>query len=316
MHGLTALSSRACRSPGRTSRAPRLPTRSAGARRSTGARLQGALLFRAQLQGASLSWADLQGAWLSWADLQGASLTDAELRGAWLEFAQLQGASLDRAQLQGASLVYAQLQGASLDFAQLQGASLSWADLQGALLEGAQLRGALLTNAAAWRADARKAVWQDTFVVGTKTGPEQWSVESFGKLKQLIAEKVPEDDLRSRAMDRIMSRLDPSKPLEGEDEMAKVWEEKARSFPTMKRLAEIWRETGCASQGAPYVLRGLLVRLEFESFPFGAGSPQPRKLAAAFLDEEHCPGAHGLTDAEKAKLKAIRDRSPPPSSKQ
>ena len=36
-------------------------------------------------------------------------------------------------------------------------------------------------------------------------------------------------------------------------------------------------------------------------------------LAAAFLDEEHCPGARGLTDAEKAKLKAIRDRSFPPA---
>jgi hypothetical protein len=26
----------------------------------------------------------------------------------------------------------------------------------------------------------------------------------------------------------------------------------------------------------------------------------PPALAAAYLDEEHCPGAHGLTDAEKA----------------
>jgi hypothetical protein len=39
------------------------------------------------------------------------------------------------------------------------------------------------------------------------------------------------------------------------------------------------------------------------------------ELAKAFLDEEHCPGAHGLSDTDKAKLKKIRDRSPPPASK-
>jgi hypothetical protein len=50
--------------------------------------------------------------------------------------------------------------------------------------------------------------------------------------------------------------------------------------------------------------------------PFGAQSPQLPELAKAFLDEEHCPGARQLTDAEKAKLKAIRDRSPPPAPKQ
>jgi hypothetical protein len=38
-------------------------------------------------------------------------------------------------------------------------------------------------------------------------------------------------------------------------------------------------------------------------------------LAATFLDEEHCPGARGLTNDEKAKLKEIRDRAPPPPSK-
>jgi hypothetical protein len=109
-------------------------------------------------------------------------------------------------------------------------------------------------------------------------------------------------------------------PLEGEDDMAKVWEAQARSSPTLevyeKHLAEIWREIGCVGEGAPYVIRGLLIRLEKGSPLFDAQSPQPRELAKAFLDEEHCPGAHGLSEADKAKLKAIRDGSPPPAPKQ
>jgi hypothetical protein len=47
-----------------------------------------------------------------------------------------------------------------------------------------------------------------------------------------------------------------------------------------------------------------------------AQSPQLPHLAAAFLDEEHCPGAHGLTDVEKANLKENRDRSSSPVPKQ
>jgi hypothetical protein len=35
-------------------------------------------------------------------------------------------------------------------------------------------------------------------------------------------------------------------------------------------------------------------------------------LAATFLDEDHCAGARGLSGDEKAKLKAIGNRSPPP----
>jgi hypothetical protein len=48
-----------------------------------------------------------------------------------------------------------------------------------------------------------------------------------------------------------------------------------------------------------------LARLK-DSNPF-LSSPQPHELAAAFVDEWHWPGAHGLTNAEKASLKAIRE---------
>jgi uncharacterized protein YjbI with pentapeptide repeats len=278
-----------------------------------GAQLQGASLNHVQLQGASLFVVQLQGALLFRAQLQGATLIYARLQGASLDQAQLQGALLFRAQLQGASLTEAQLQGASLS-AQLQGASLELAQLQGASLAEAQLQGASLSYVSAWRADARSAAWEETRVVNPETGP--MSVESFGELKQLIGEQVPEGDKGRDAMNWIAQSLDPTKALEGEDEMAKVWQSQAGSSPTPdvyeNRLAGILRETGCAADGAPYVLRGLLANLDNR---FGAQSPQPSALAKAFLDEEHCPGAHGLTDAEKAKLKEIRDRSTSPAPK-
>jgi hypothetical protein len=167
-----------------------------------------------------------------------------------------------------------------------------------------------------------------------------WSVESFNELKKLIAERVPErrfatetelvhetlssgklgpGSVRSTAL-RMIEDLDPAKALEGENEMAMVWKAQARSSPGAdvyeKRLAEIWRELGCVADKAPYVLRGLLGRMTGVASPFAEQSPQLPALAAAFLDQEHCPSANGLAEAEKTKLKKIRDRPPPPAPKQ
>jgi len=315
-----------------------------------GAQLQGAVLKWARLQGASLDGAQLQGAVLTWARLQGASLNrthfqgavleNAFLQGAWLDSTQLQGAWLDHAQLWGALLDWTQLQGATLDHAYLQGALLLNAELQGASLDHAQLEGASFRDVFVWRADARKANWKGTRLVNPETGPKQypeqsefranleagkfihskqWSVESFEKLKKMITEQIPEsEELRhaSAPIGRIERRLDPAKALEGEEEMAKVWEAQARSSPDVKvyekRLAEIWQTIGCDAEDAPHMIRALLLQLSLESSPFDEQSPQPPKLALTFLDEEHCPGARGLTDAERIKLKRIRDRSSTP----
>jgi Pentapeptide repeats (8 copies) len=247
-----------------------------------------------------------------------ALLSFARLQGASLDHAELQGALLDRAQLQGASLENAKLQGARLGNAQLQGAQLRGVQLQGAQLRGTQLQGASLEKVYVWRADARKAAWADTRVISPATDP--MSVESFEKLKRLsaIAEQVPAGYFTLATL-TIKERLDPMKPVEGEDEMAKVWKTQAGSSPATevyeRRLVEIWSDVGCGAEG-PYVLRGLLVHLEGGHSPFRRQSPQLPALAKAFLDEEHCPGAHGLTEPEKARLKEIRDRSPPPASKQ
>jgi hypothetical protein len=153
-------------------------------------------------------------------------------------------------------------------------------------------------------------------VINAETDTKQWSVGSFEMLKKLILEQVAEGYKRQLAIKLIEGALDPTKTLEGEDEMAKTWERLAHSSPTLevyeKRLVEIWQETGCAAKGAPYTLRGLLGRLsQQDSSPFAAKSPHPPALAAAFLDEKRCPGAHGLIDAEKATFKEIRDRSSP-----
>ena len=92
--------------------------------------------------------------------------------------------------------------------------------------------------------------------------------------------------------------------------MAKVWAAHERDFSAPevyeKNLAEQWRKTGCAAEGAPDVLNGLAAQLnnEFVS-PFRDQSDAAKALAAEFLDEAHCAGAHGLSEDDKAKLKKI-----------
>ncbi len=310
-----------------------------------GAQLQGASLKNAQLQGASLNGAQLQGASVHGAQLHGASLIEGQFQAAKLDFAHLQGASLYAAQLQGASLVGAHLQsalldsaylqGASLDFTHLQGASLGRAELQGASLDRAELQSASLVNVFVWRAAAQTADWENTRITDPETGRKcvcfenwgqfgdvpicAWTADTFEELRKRIAEQVPEGEHRRKAMERIERTLDPTKSLEGEEEMAKVWAARVSTFPTPeayeRSLAEQWRKTGCDAEGAPYVLRALLHRLDDpETSPFGADSPEKAKLAAAFLDKV-CAGARGLLDAEIAKLKEIAAKAPPPAPK-
>jgi hypothetical protein len=234
---------------------------------------------------------------------------------------------LDSAQLQGTVLVGAQLQGAVLDSAQLQGAILNYAQLQGASLDRAQLQGASFVDVCAWRADALQAAWKDTWVAHLETGPKagkvpecDWTAVSFAKLKQIITEAVPEGDIRRDVTERIERCLDPTKPLEGEKEMAKIWAARERESPTpeayVKSLAGQWHELGCAAEGAPYVLPGLVAQLDSHFFsPFREQSDAAKALASAFLDEAHCAGAHGLSEADKARLKKIAAPAAPQAPK-
>jgi hypothetical protein len=121
-------------------------------------------------------------------------------------------------------------------------------------------------------------------------------------------------------IENMDQRFDPRNPLEGENDMAKIWAARERESPTPeayeKSLAGQWRELGCAAVGAPYVVRALLARLDIlgSSRMEDLGSEVP-KLAAAFLDKD-CPGARGLTNDEIAKLKEIAAKPPPPAPKQ
>jgi hypothetical protein len=105
----------------------------------------------------------------------------------------------------------------------------------------------------------------------------------------------------------LLARLDPAKALEGEDEMAKIWAAHERESPSpedyAKSLERQWLELGCATVGAPYVLHGLIAELSYPDFsPFRDQSDAAKALAVAFLDEAHCPGAHGRSEADKAEL--------------
>jgi hypothetical protein len=130
-------------------------------------------------------------------------------------------------------------------------------------------------------------------------------------LKRLIEEQVPEDRVRHIALE-LIAPLDPARRLDSEEAMAKAWADLAQSSPSLdvyeKSLAVSLRETGCDANGAPYVIRRLLGKLDTR---FTSGSPQPAALATAFLDDAQCPGARGLSEEEKVMLREIRDGRPP-----
>lgn len=283
-----------------------------------GAHFQGASFQRSQLQGSEFYHADVRGASLSMANLQGASLNSAHFEGADLGGAELQGATMDGAYLQGAVIEGALLHGASLNGAHLQGAQLDHAELQGTTLDGANLEGAWLVNAFVWRSDARKAKWKGTFAYNLQPKPAtmcdpanacEWTSGDLKHLEKIVESSVPEaldDKMRENAVRRIKRALDPRTPLKGEREIAKIWE-RASSAPDGydNVLAEQWRAIGCAAEGAPYVVRGLIRQMD-EERPFVENSEEKSKLAGAFLSKD-CIGARELSESEFPKLKTIRD---------
>ena len=297
------------------------------------AQLQGASLDGLQLQGASLDFAQLQGASLDGLQLQGASLGGADLQGASFDSAQLQGASLDFAQLQGASLDRAQLQGASLGSAQLQGASLDRAQLQGASLDRARLEGASVRSTLTWRADAITAITENAWIEAIRPDKSvqcddrvnnyvcPWEPGTFNKIVDFITKTVPAGKAREEALQRVDPPLNPDIPMADELAMADWWNRRQSQPPSIAdyeaEAAKHWELAGCADKGgAPYVASRLARRME-RSNPFTQDSPQPARLAAAFLAET-CKGARGLPAEDIARLQRLRGpatTAPPPSAK-
>jgi hypothetical protein len=292
----------------------------AGAQR----RITGLLLKNRDLTGANLEGVDVR-----YVDFTEAILNLVNLDSAWATmarfgFAQLQGASLFNTRLQGSLFGNAIMRGAALDGAQLQGALLGIAasNYTGSGAGPAQLEGASFENACISRADARLAAWKNAMVVHRETNPTvdkmdkcEWTAASFAALKQDIADEVPEGANKRAAMEKIEQRLDPTKSLEGEDEMAKFWADRERESLTpeayTKALAAQFRELGCAADGAPYVLHALIDRLSFQLEPFSGQSYEAKTLAAYFLDAAHCAAAHGLSENDKEELKKIAVQAAP-----
>jgi uncharacterized protein YjbI with pentapeptide repeats len=322
------------------------------------AQLQGATLKRAHLQGASIEFANAQGALLEFAELQGASLSYAHLQAAQLTGAQLQSASLDSAQLQSAALDRAQLQGANLDAAQLQGASLAGAQLQGVSLNKSNLRAASLQRVFVWRAQGTDAALDSMRVVQPEAGasiltvehcqfvPTAYLPERFAALKGMIEPIAASGSPKGEALERALKQLDTLNPEDlsidaALDPPATRWGELAAASPRDEEyetaLAASLQETGCAADGAPYVIRGLLRRLERtpernvpnmprncrwgarfaapREYVFSDASPYPAALARTFLDEKTCPGARGLSEEDKGRLREVIGKSEPAAPK-
>ena len=308
------------------------------------AQLPGADFDFAQLQGASLVAARAPGASFGEAQLQGANLDQAQLQGANLIQAYLQGASLNLAQLQGASLFFTRLQGANLAQAQLQGAVLHGTQLQGANLDQAQLQGAVLTEAYAQggldhlvdvRLDGaslrQNKVWRTyppsntngALVAAPDPDPKysgldcprsecDWSETSYAALKSLIEDSVSLVGRRYQLLGQIATLEKP--PYVADEGSAKAWtdlaKESERSAGSYSNtLAKTLKEIGCAADGAPYVISGLIRGPGLRGLR--RNSSQEAEVAAAFLDQAKCPGARGLSEENKAKLQAIRDRGLP-----
>ena len=118
---------------------------------------------------------------------------------------------------------------------------------------------------------------------------------------------------RSRNLEKPPSVSDEASAKAWMD-LAKESERSAGSY--FNTLAKTLEEIGCAADGAPYVIGGLmrrvsqnLVQLEYR---FERHLSEQAEVAAAFLDKEKCPGARGLSEENKAKLQEIRDRGPGP----
>ena len=282
------------------------------------ARLLGANLIGVQLQGASLERTELHGAWLDGAQLQGAMLRRAQIQGASFDGAQLQAVTLDYAELQGASFVGAELQGASLAGAQLQGALFRGAQLQGASLAGANFESASLAETFLWRAYGNPHV-KNSLISGT-VAKRRWlaftgqivefTMDAYLDLKARVVQGVVDEATRKHILERLQV-LDPTES--DPDETLELFARDPRFdnsmyFSHFRHLKDILEQLACDIEAAPYVAEGLSLHGQIVQTGPHAGA-----LAQTLLDAsgssrtaaEKCPGARGISDEAKARLRRI-----------
>lgn len=121
-----------------------------------------------------------------------------------------------------------------------------------------------------WRADARRAIWKDTRVVGLEgrqlircydigSSPTSaiesklcpWTQDSFHELVNSVTEDVPEGDERDRVVRRFEQTLDPNKEIVTEKDMEGNWDTHRKASPQEltyeSSLAKIWKNAGCTA---------------------------------------------------------------------
>lgn len=274
------------------------------------AQMQGVSLNGAQMQGASLEEAQMQGVSLNLAQMQGASLDGAQMQGVSLNLAQMQGASLYGAQMQGSWLFGAEMQGVMLTKAQMQGALLDFARLQGAWLSAAQLQGASLLHLAVWKTSVPDERIEDAHVSADRNlnvdkppcvapGPFCQRSASWRTWIDEVLESIPAHR-RGAASERFLALLQEEMPTPAEAQ--RFWDR--HPTPDPERVTFRLGSLACYAEAAPHVARGLLRQIK-ELPPFGRTLGNHRAALAERLAGANCPGAHGLTEAERARLIAI-----------
>jgi uncharacterized protein YjbI with pentapeptide repeats len=303
------------------------------------ANLQGANFFGAHLEGAVLFEADLRGAILSVGHWEGASLERANAEGAQFNGSHLEGASLAGARLQVADFGRAYLQASLLSGVDLEGANLDDADLEGAILGPSdmatldddmptRLQGASFRHTWVWRTDASNVDGASEIRAINVQGSQRpvcpneqqnnqcFDGKSAEQLTQLIKENVPTGpdlpswwDPQAKALERIR-RLNTERSLVNEETMSNFWNSMKpfapeKDSPYEILLAKLIIKFGCADDGAPYVAARVLNR--FSERLFSKESSQPRLVAAAFLDRQHCPASAVLSEYQNDGFRRLLD---------
>lgn len=276
--------------------------------------LRGANLSEVSAQGAQFWGAKLQGANFGFSDLSGASFYGASLQGAYLGGARMAFVNLQQAHAQGAYFVDAQLQGTYFTDSQLDGAVLDEAQLQGAEFNPKSLTGASLAGICTWNTEINRhrlyGLLRSTVVsMAQDTRPGcQWNTAAYGSLLEAIS-----DGMLSSDADRITRDLAPrlNPQTVSADDSAEDW-----------KVAE---EISTSTQQYPYpylevrTLVSLVCREDADLFATKGVVDQIKKrlskypknevdLASALLNSEKCPGAQGLSDVDKERLRGIKER--------
>jgi uncharacterized protein YjbI with pentapeptide repeats len=277
----------------------------------------GTIFDLAVLRGVSLQSAIADGASFGGADLRGANLNSTSFRGASLDAARFEGTRFYGTHFEAATLSETRMQGTLFDDAHLEGALLRHAQLQGADLQRAHLDGAQLRGTFAWRAPAGNlatAQVEQTVIENKEYCNDRyhqdhlcpWTKDRFGALLDEAEHEFPDGPLKAEALKRIKEALDPDEPSPREADSARQWRAAEQASGTkLAELATQWQRIGCERVGAPYVMTALVARMDDASVsPFGADSPYPAQIAAAFLSDQ-CDGAKVLGEENLTRLRKL-----------